>query len=375
MSKYEPFLQVKVEGVDVSKWVTSLSLTEDDRRVDHGVIQFVDRELVLVDSLQEGAMVEVDLGYNEAGKHATVFKGYIMKSKLNISMGGLTQFQIFVLDESIKMGWEIKRVMWDSKKVKKVSDIVKKIVSASGLSIGRIEIKPDPVITDHMTYHQYEMTDLTYLQYLAQETACKCFVEYEGSNKFYFVPEDAVLREVTEPLVYADATKTNLLDFQASYSYGYVQHHQSDWAVDPHTGKVVSHKGENLSGFPDWGNESSHLSEVKQWDSQLEQAAGKLTSKTKSKRKSLEKTLKKPRERSGWTSRTEEKLKEDDRILKTKQFGYNARGRALGNFELRAKSTVEIKGVGQRFSGKWYIHTVTHKIDSNGYQVYFECSR
>jgi phage protein D len=50
-------------------------------------------------------------------------------------------------------------------------------------------------------------------------------------------------------------------------------------------------------------------------------------------------------------------------------------GSVVGDPELRAKTLVEIAGVGQRYSGTYYVTKVTHAIGDSGYLCDFECRR
>jgi hypothetical protein len=36
---------------------------------------------------------------------------------------------------------------------------------------------------------------------------------------------------------------------------------------------------------------------------------------------------------------------------------------------------VDIQGVNERFSGDWYVSSVTHKLDTGGYKTDFTCVR
>ncbi|MBI1298816.1 hypothetical protein GC175_28110 [bacterium] len=52
-----------------------------------------------------------------------------------------------------------------------------------------------------------------------------------------------------------------------------------------------------------------------------------------------------------------------------------ARGSSIGNPELVARQVIQLEGVGERFSGPYYVTETTHKIDNNGYRTDFECKR
>jgi len=42
---------------------------------------------------------------------------------------------------------------------------------------------------------------------------------------------------------------------------------------------------------------------------------------------------------------------------------------------MRAKSNVLIDGASSRFNGRWYVNSVTHKVDGSGYKTDFKCLR
>jgi phage protein D len=50
-------------------------------------------------------------------------------------------------------------------------------------------------------------------------------------------------------------------------------------------------------------------------------------------------------------------------------------GSVVGDPALKAKTLVEIVGVGVRYSGAYYLTKVTHSIGDGGYASEFECQR
>lgn len=52
-----------------------------------------------------------------------------------------------------------------------------------------------------------------------------------------------------------------------------------------------------------------------------------------------------------------------------------AEGRCVGNPDIRAGCVIELKGLGKRFSGRYYVTSCTHLIGSRGYQTRFESRR
>jgi len=51
------------------------------------------------------------------------------------------------------------------------------------------------------------------------------------------------------------------------------------------------------------------------------------------------------------------------------------RGECIGNPKLTARSVIEITGLGNRFSGNYYVVSSKHSIDANGYRTCFEVKR
>lgn len=50
-------------------------------------------------------------------------------------------------------------------------------------------------------------------------------------------------------------------------------------------------------------------------------------------------------------------------------------GSCIGNPQLKARMVIELKGLGKRFSGNYYVTTATHTIDSGGYRTNFQVKR
>jgi phage protein D len=62
--------------------------------------------------------------------------------------------------------------------------------------------------------------------------------------------------------------------------------------------------------------------------------------------------------------------------LEMRTLGYiSGTGSVIGNPRLRAWIMIELKGLGQRFSGKYYVVSATHTIDGSGYRTTFEVKR
>jgi len=50
-------------------------------------------------------------------------------------------------------------------------------------------------------------------------------------------------------------------------------------------------------------------------------------------------------------------------------------GTAIGNTNIRAGEVLELQGLGQRFSGLYYVTSASHSIDQRGYTTKFTVER
>jgi phage protein D len=58
--------------------------------------------------------------------------------------------------------------------------------------------------------------------------------------------------------------------------------------------------------------------------------------------------------------------------LERRAIGYaSIRGSCIGNPRLVSRGVIEIEGIGERYSGKYYVTSTTHTIDANGYRTEF----
>jgi phage protein D len=62
--------------------------------------------------------------------------------------------------------------------------------------------------------------------------------------------------------------------------------------------------------------------------------------------------------------------------LQSKALGFvEGDGATIGEPTLVSRTVIELKGLGQKFSGKYYVASTTHTIDSNGYRTTFKAKR
>ena len=95
----------------------------------------------------------------------------------------------------------------------------------------------------------------------------------------------------------------------------------------------------------------------------------------KAKKQALQKTLSTKRATVGKVAANQAEMDAENDALEGRRLGMTATGTTFGNIWLRAKSKLTIQGVNERFSGDWYVSSVTHKLDTGGYKTDFKCVR
>ncbi len=188
-----PYYSVKIEGVDVTSWIDSVSVTEDDKQADNIQIAIPDPRMIYADAIFEGSTAEVDLGYAEANQHALMIRATLTKVELSYPDGGVPTLTLQGEDKSIEMGYEEKKLV---RRGKTVGAIVRAVAEPYGFAGGvTIGLNPDPKIGAGLV-HQDGKTDLAFLQELAQKYFAKCFVELDeqGNEVLYFIPERRVVK-------------------------------------------------------------------------------------------------------------------------------------------------------------------------------------
>src|ERR1700754_3920062 len=100
-----PFLNVRVEGgIDITPWVGSVTVVEDDRQADNCTITIPDPRMIYSDALVEGSVAEIGLGYAEADQPALMLRATITKVEQSYAESGTPTLTLKGEDRSIMMG-------------------------------------------------------------------------------------------------------------------------------------------------------------------------------------------------------------------------------------------------------------------------------
>lgn len=359
--------------MDITPWIESVSVTEDDRQADSVSLTIPDGRMIYVDALIEGSTAEIDLGYAEANQHALMLRAVITKVEASYAQNGVTTLTLKGEDKSIMMGLVEKRKVWRDRTV---TDIVGEIARSNGFTQVEAQLSPDPTIRSR-PIHQDGKTDLAFLQDLARTYHAKCFVELDeqGREVLYFIPERRILH-LRRPdqliLQYRLGPSSNLISFSPRFDSSYIDRLKDTQDIDHQGNRIQTQQNPPPSEEFIWQLGSDALARASEADQEMIRS---LYEKGVERKRNLQEKLTARRPTVGAVAPDQAELDSTDDSLESRRLGMTANGSTYGNIWLRAKSKVTVQGVGERFSGDWYVNNVTHKVDNNGYKTDFRCVR
>ena len=366
-----PYYQVLVEGEDISPWVSAIALVEDDRQTDNVSLTIPDPRMIYADCLFEGSVAEIDLGYAEPSQHALMLRAVITKVDLSYPENGVPSLTVKGQDRSIMMGLEEKKKRW---KDLTVTAIVKQIAQANGFAKVEAQLDPDPKI-ERKPLNQDGKTDLAFLQELAKKYHAKCFVELDdkGQEVLYFLPERRIVtlnRPDTLVLSYKMGPNSNLINFSPSFNSNEVDRLKQVADVDE-SGNTIESRDKPPPPPQIWQLDQARMAQASPRDKTTIQNLYNIGAQRK---RDLQPKLAARQPAVGEVTVDQSEVETTNDVSESRSLGMSANGATFGNIWLRAKSNVEIQGTSERFDGKWYVTSVTHRIGS-GYRTDFKCVR
>jgi phage protein D len=367
-----PYLSVHLEGQDITSWVSSVSVTEDDHQADSVTIAVADPLLVYADGLFEGAVAEVDLGYAEPGQHALMIRATITKVEVSYPDNGVPSISLKGEDRSIQMGLVERRKVWRDRSV---TDIVRAVAGPYGFARVDAQLSPDPMIRSK-PINQDGKTDLAFLQELAQTYHAKCFVELDERNQeiLYFIPERRVVslrRPDTLVLRFRDGPNSNLSSFSPSFDSSYIDRLKEVTDIDQQ-GRQIESQPKPPVDVVVWTLDEGRLAQASAGD---RDRLRRLYERGARRKRELQRSLSARQATVGLVVPDQGELESTNDSLESRRLGMSASGTTVGTIWLRAKSNVAVRGVNERFNGEWYVSSVTHKVDGGGYKTDFKCVR
>jgi phage protein D len=365
-----PYFSVVIEGEDITPWVTSVQVVEDDRLADSTTITVNDPRMIYADALMEGCVAEVDLGYTEPGQHALLLRALITKIELTYPENGVPQVKIKGEDKSIEMGLAEKKKNWTSTTV---NAIVKKIGRPYHFADIVASLNPDPRVSRE---NQDAKTDLAFLQDLAKKYTAKCFVELDEDEEevLYFIPDRRILhlnRADKLVLRYRQGPGSNLMTFSPAFDASFIDRVKEVNDIDDGGQAVKTPPQPPVEVFI-WSLAPDLGSRAKRADLDRINALYEVGVQAREK---LQQELAAPRPTAGAVAATQQQLDDETGALESRRLGMSSTGTTVGSISMRAKCNVSITGVHERFAGDWYVTSVTHTIDTSGYKTDFKAVR
>jgi len=367
---------VTASGVsyDLSADVSSLTIDQQEGQPDALALAIDDPFKVLGHALQEGMGIEVELGTDL--DHAVVFRGRIYKLDGSFPDGDTPSLDVRAYDARMRMGLRPRnRVFADMA----LSDIVDQI-AGSYFSDVEVDVEGDPGFPGNGLRQQDE-TDLAFLIRLAQTYGCVMYVTAEDSgDTFHFVAQYRVMKDDPVVTVYYGRTgvEYELRSFQSSVDIAQIQLPRTLSGIDYATGEATEiataelrEAGDTDDAFFDENLAAFRASQPDR-AARLEQLLGVAATT----RDLLQAELGTSVRTAIPTFVTEDQQRAiADNQFSTSLRGMTGSGSADGIRKLVAQTSVEIRDVGGRFSGTWFLSQVRHILDDQGYRTEIECRR
>ncbi len=318
-------------------------------------LQFVDDTL-----FQEGNEIVARFGYvdNLSPRKVAVIKDI----DYDFPESGAPSIRIKAYDKGFKLAGKENQKVWQKPAPGILySEIATEIAAKNGLT---------PVVTEtkvrHLRVSQSNISDAQFLKELASKSRDK---DGEGVSGYVFYVQDDGLhfhpREIDKvpaaSLEYFTGTKGVLRSFKPSTQSQGAKGAGTETravGVDPRKKEVVEHKANNATTTErtTLGNKTYLVDGNTGEGAYAEQESGRITPTYERSEAFDEEPKQEPAQDLAEGKFKDAELRQVEATALT-----------IGIPSLRAKQNIEVKGVGLKFSGVYYCHSVRHSIDGSGY--------
>lgn len=361
---------------DLSSDLSSLTVEESGSGPDQLTIEMTDPFKVFSHALREGMEVEVDLG--TVSDHSVLFRGRISKVEGSFPRRGVPTLRLLAFDRSMNMGLRKRNRIWTDTSLEQiVRDIAGAYFSRGDI---KVELKGNPNFTGNGIRQQDE-TDLAFLLRLGSTYGCEMFVvSGDQKDELHFKAQYTIMKaDPAVTLYYGRSGAANcLLTFEATADTAKIQLPRVFTGTDFDTGQCIQQvtapvemvgSTEDSFADEDLARFCSRYPERARSIKGLLTAADTVSRQLRDELGSVERVV-----TPGFTTQ-DELNKRADNQFSTSIHGMRAGGSTAGNHRIHAQSTIGIAGVGGRFSGTWYLSSVRHVLNREGYFTEFQCRR
>jgi phage protein D len=347
----EPTFFVKVapegagaERVDLSERVLSFVYEDSEKKADKLVLSVDNWDLSNFDDpvWKKGNLLEVSWGY--PGDMAPARQVVIQK---------VTGFQTLSVEGHAKSVLMNKVARCRTFENVRRSDVVKQLAQENGYGADLQDVEDTEHVLPLVT--QARMTDAQLLRRLADREGFEFYVDFDGlhfhQRRLGQRPMRA-LRWFTAPEV-GEILSINI---------------ENDVTAKP---GAVSVRGRDPLEKRDITQRGSNADTQRDSLAPVIEIVDPETGATRLERRNIAEDIRSSAEATDGTAKREA----DARYRRAQHLTVELSATVLGDPSLLAKTVVEIQGISQRLSGKYYVKEAKHKIDGSGYTVEVKCLR
>ncbi len=366
LDTFKPTFLIQIEGrtlsADITQEITSFVFEDNEEELDVLELSVTDRNLQFVDDplFQEGNEIVARFGY--VGDLSPRKKAVIKDIDYDFPENGDPTIRIKAYDKGFKLaGKENQRVWKKPPPGILYSEIAEEIAAANGLT---------PVVTPtkgrHLRVVQSNVSDARFLKELAAKARDRDgdgvtgYVFYIQDDELHFHPRELEQKPAVV-LEYFTDRKGVLRSFRPStQSQGAKGPGVETRAVgvDPRKKEPVEHKASNETTLERTSlGRRTYLVDGNTGEARYkEQESGQIVPSFERSEGFHEEPRQEPAQDLAEGRFKEAELRQVEAVAVT-----------IGIPTLRAKQNVEVKGVGRKFSGVYYCHSVRHVIGEGGY--------
>ena len=333
-----------VEHVDLSERVLSFVYEDSEKKADKLVLSVDNWDLSNFDDpvWKKGNLLEVSWGY--PGDMTPARQVVIQK---------VTGFQTLNVEGHAKSVLMNKVARCRTFENVRRSDVVKQLALENGYGADLQDVEDTEHVLPVVT--QARMTDAQLLRRLADREGFEFYVDFDGlhfhQRRLGQKPIRA-LRWYTAPEV-GEVLSLNI---------------ENDVTAKP---GAVSVRGRDPIAKTDIDQHGTNAETKRDSLAPVIELVDPETGATRLERRNVSEAVHSTAEHSDGTAKREA----DARYRKAQHSTVELKATVLGDPSLLAKTVVELQGISQRLSGKYYVKEAKHKIDGSGYTVELRCLR
>jgi phage protein D len=374
LDTFKPTFLIQIEGQtlskDITQEITSFSFTDNEAELDVLELCVTNRNLQFVDDplFQEGNEIVARFGYvdNLSPRKKAVIKDI----DYDFPESGDPTIRIKAYDKGFKLAGKENQKVWQRPAPGILySEIAEEIAASNGL-------KPviQPTHVRHLRVTQSNLSDAQFLRELAAKARGQ---DGEGVTGYVFFVQDDELHFHPRELGQTPALALEYFTDRKGLLRSFTPSTQSQGAkgcgtethsigVDPRKKAVTQHKANNATTpeRPSLGKKTYLVNGNTGEATYREQETGQVQPSYERSEAFDEEPRQEPAQDLAEGKFREAELRQVEADAAT-----------IGIPSLKAKQNIEIKGVGRKFSGVYYCHSVRHSLDGNGYSCELKLKR